>query len=330
MKRLLNPGFEFAFALGLIAIFALPPIVMAQAKKEFSVTISNNDTTINGKNIKQLSASERKEALKKLDEMSAGFSFKSGKSDTTSHFTFRMRKSGDNSDDLVIERNNGDVITMLPRMNNDHNFNFMTDSAAHGQLRKMMRDRNGFAPDMNFNFMTDSAGTTTLRKMLEEKGGLMPDMNFEYMPRAFGNGDGQAFSFSSPRMAMARSNRKNSQSFNYSNTDKDGISTHINFNAGDASAENVKRITGNEKAELEIKDLTITPQFSSGKTVISFSLPAGASEVTLKDTEGKPLWIEKTSNGSFTKSFELPKNGVYYLQVKQGTKTGLKRITKEE
>jgi hypothetical protein len=305
MKKISAPGFEFAFALGLLAIFALPPIVMAQDNKEFKVTISNNDTTINGKNIKELSANERKSALKKLDDMSAGFSFKmENGSDTGKRFVLKMRKNGDQSQDIVIEKNGGDgeVIATLPDFGR------------------------------NFSFRTDSAGRMELPRLFKDRGEIMPDMNFNYLPRTFGGDEPQVFSFNTPRGAttIRGMNRKNSQSFSYSNTDKDGISTHINFNAGDASAENTKRITGSEKAELEIRDLSITPLFSSGKTSISFSIPAGAAEVSFKNTEGKVLWTDKTSSGSFSKSFELPQNGVYYLQVKQGAKTGLKRITKEE
>ena len=302
MKKLVTPGFEFAFALGIIAVFALPPIVMAQEPKEFKVTIHNNDTTINGKNIKELSANERKDALKELDNIQGDFTFKmGGGNDTAKHFTLRMRKNGDRARDIVIERrgNPGEIIATIPDM------------------------------EKGFMFNTDSAGKTELRKMFRG-GDMMPDMNFRYEPGAFG-GEPQVFSFNRPRSAAIRMNRKNSQSFNYSYTDKDGISTHLNFNAGDASAENTKRITGAEKAELEIKDLAITPLFSSGKTTISFSPPAtGSAEVTFKNTEGKVLWTDKTGTGSFTKSFDLPQNGVYYLQVKQGSKIGLKRITKEE
>jgi hypothetical protein len=298
MKKLINPGFEFAFALGLVAIFALPPIVMAQEHSAYNVTISNNDTTINGKNIKELSATERKDALKKLENLNHDFNIRieSG-NDTAKRFTMRMRKGADNRQNIVIERNgdSDEVMTTIP------DFNFKTDSAGHMELKKLFKN-----------------------------GDMMPDMAFSYAPKAFGGDEPQVFSFTN-RPAIMRTNRKNSQSFNYSYTDNDGISTHINFNAGDASTENAKRITGTEKVDLEIKDLNITPLFSSGKTTISFSLPtAGAAEVTLKNTEGKVKWADKTNSGSFNKSFDLLKNGVYYLEVKQGTKIGLKRITKEE
>ena len=148
--------------------------------------------------------------------------------------------------------------------------------------------------------------------------------NFDFAP-----GD-MPRTFKHPNMMMGHA-AKNSQSFNYSNIDKDGISTRISFNVSDAGPESIKRIAGVEKADLEINDLTLAPMFSSGKTLLSFSLEGNATaQVELKNTEGKVILSGKTSGGTFTKMFDLPQNGVYYLQVKQGNKTGLKRIVKQQ
>jgi hypothetical protein len=299
MKKLFNPGFELVFGIGLVAVFMLPLLVMAQENKELQVTISNNDTTINGKNIKELSADERKNALTRLNNLNHDFNLTVTEDrDTAKRVVVRMRNNGDQTQDIVIERRGmpGDVIATIPDMGN------------------------------RFMFKSDSNGIVEMPGILRHG---MPEPKVFRFPQ--GDDIPQVFNYRSGSPAIFSTNRKNSQSFNFAYTDKDGISTHLNFNAGDASTENVKRITGGEKADLEIKELNITPLFSSGKTNISFSLAtAGAAEVTFKNTEGKILWSDKTANGSFTKSFDLLKNGVYYLQVKQGQKTGLKRITKEE
>jgi len=154
--------------------------------------------------------------------------------------------------------------------------------------------------------------------------------------------DGRAFEYSTepriridakPRAAISISgfNRKNTQNFSYSNIDNDGISTHVNFRVGDASSENLKKITGAEKADLEIQDLNLVPQFSTGKTMLSFSLTTKTTaDVTFKDSDGTVLWSGKTTGGEFSKGFQLPKNGVYYLQVKQAGKLALRKIVKEE
>lgn len=123
---------------------------------------------------------------------------------------------------------------------------------------------------------------------------------------------------------------RNTQSFGYSNSNKDGISTHVSYQVGDVEKQTAQKITGLQKPDLDIEDLVITPQFSTGKTSISFTLAAkGYSEVQFKDSDGKTLWTDK-ANKSFNKSFDLPQNGIYYLQIKQGTKLGLRRIVKEQ
>jgi hypothetical protein len=86
-----------------------------------------------------------------------------------------------------------------------------------------------------------------------------------------------------------------------------------------------------EGPTLEISDLNIVPEFSTGKTLLMFSLPAKTvAEVKLIDSNGKALWKEKATGGSFSKTFVIGLNGIYYLQVKQGNGVAVKRIVKEE
>jgi len=67
MKRLIiKPGFEFIFSLCILAVLGLPPLVSAQNTKDEQITIVNGDTTINGKNIKDLSPKERQIALRDI------------------------------------------------------------------------------------------------------------------------------------------------------------------------------------------------------------------------------------------------------------------------
>ncbi|MGZ3820648.1 MAG: T9SS type A sorting domain-containing protein, partial [Mucilaginibacter sp.] len=142
------------------------------------------------------------------------------------------------------------------------------------------------------------------------------------------NGDFD-FRMRNPRMAFGR--HRNAQSFDYTNTGSDGIATHVSFHVTDPSPEKLKAITGNEKSTLEISDLNLVPEFSSGKTRLLFGLASKAvAEVKFTDNDGKLFWTDKAVNGNFNKSFVLGLNGVYFLQVKQGGKVTLKRILKEE
>jgi hypothetical protein len=69
--RIFNPGFEFIFTLAILAIFGLPPLVMAQNSKDLQISIINGDTTINGKSIKDLGPKERQAALKDINTIAA-------------------------------------------------------------------------------------------------------------------------------------------------------------------------------------------------------------------------------------------------------------------
>lgn len=281
-KNLLNPGFEFVFSLGVIAMLILPSMLLAQQPKNIKVTIQNNDTTVNGKNIKELSATERKRALKDIKEIDNGISITKKGKGQNSVYIFR-KKEGDGKD-MIVEREM-DGKDMPPMA-----FNFKIDSS-----------------DKHFDFHP------------EEMMKRARDLRFNY------NSDDER-----PRWSIGGSRGRNTQSFSYSSTNNDGISTHVNYNVGDTNKETTKRISGAEKADLAINDLTLTPSFSTGKTNLDFTLAQkGIAEVQFKDSEGKTLWTDKT-NGAFSKSFDLPQNGIYYLQVKQGNKLGLRRIVKEQ
>ena len=81
---------------------------------------------------------------------------------------------------------------------------------------------------------------------------------------------------------------------------------------------------------LPLTDLTLVPELAAGKTIIMFSLPSKAvAEVKFKDNNNNLLWTAKAVNGTFTKSFSLGLNGIYYLQVKQAGKVAVKKIMKD-
>src|ERR1700761_9023543 len=101
-KRTFSPIFELAFAAGIMVILTLPLLVAAQDHKEFKVTINNADTTVNGKNIKDLTPQERTEALKKISSLNDHIRFTvqtDGDRDV-----IITRKKGDNNSEIIIDR----------------------------------------------------------------------------------------------------------------------------------------------------------------------------------------------------------------------------------
>ncbi|SHN34300.1 T9SS type A sorting domain-containing protein [Mucilaginibacter sp. OK098] len=269
MKKLLvKPGFEFIFSFSLVMILGLPPVLLAQIKtqKDMDIRIANGDTTINGKNIKELSAAERQDALTDINNLPKS----------------PVKEFGQNSNDRrVFTFKRGDTLG--------------GDELKPGKMKKMNRE-------MVFNYRQDEGAADKME---------MKERRFE--------------------RSIGRFDRKNTQNFEYVNTDNDGVSTHISFRVSEASDDDLKRMPYVEGPKFEIKDLNLVPQFSSGKVLLMFNLLSKApAEVKLSDSEGKFLWSEKAINGSFSKGFALGLNGIYYLQIKQGKSISLKRIMKEE
>jgi hypothetical protein len=298
----MKPGFEFIFSLSIVVIMALPLLVFAQNTKNMEIRITNGDTVINGKNIKELSPADRKQALKDLDNLgNIGRPEGPGRE----QIVIRKRGSADTgAGRIIIEKHRFENAGRTPEMADEPGFK--RDST--GRIFKFrMKRLNGKDSTFTFNYKLNDG----------------PGDRFEENERHF--------DFPARRPGMEFFRYRNIQSFEYTNTGSDGISTHISFRVTDPSPEKLKALTGSEKAELEVNDLTLVPEFSAGKTVLMFSLPSkSVAEVKFTDNEGKLIWSDKAVNGSFTKSFALGLNGIYFLQVKQSGKVALKRIIKEE
>ncbi|MBL4677882.1 MAG: hypothetical protein JKY70_17015 [Mucilaginibacter sp.] len=281
MKKIYKPGFEFIFSISLIAILGLPPLVLAQSQKNIEIKIVNGDTTINGKDIKKLSAAERKDALTAMEDAPVP--------------PPPPPAPGNNATIILKQDKNGKNVTIEKQITIDNNGNELASGDGTQKRTRLKRIK------------TDSAFTYRFDNDL-------PSMDVR-INRFTGPGH--------------KASSKNSQSFNYTNTDGDGISTNVSYSVSDAPADKLKALSGTDKATLEISDLNLNYEFSSAKTILSLNLPAGAKEIKLTASNGTTVWADKAAGASFTKKFALPINGVYYLQVKQGSKVALKRITKE-
>ena len=263
-KRSFKPGYEFIFSLCILAILGLPPLVSAQSSnKDMDITIVNGDTTVNGKNIKDLSGKDRREALKDIGNIS---SVKTKNSIIDAQIA--------NSSDMMHKHKKGDSTFVFQ-------YKMHIDDKRHG------------------------------------------DMN-DYHPMDRGDHDrGDHMGF----------DRKNTQNFIFTSTDNEGVSTHVTFHVSDHFGRLDPDATNHEKIQMEmldLMDLTLAPEFSTGKVLLFFNLPSKAvAEVKLKDSKGTILWSAKTTNGKFSTTFAMGLNGTYYLQVKQAGKVTVKKIVKE-
>jgi hypothetical protein len=285
-----KPGFEFIFAVGIAAIFILPAAVMAQDNRNIEISITNGDTVINGKNIKELSPDQRKQALSDLDRLQGG----KGERKLYRYEQHMHTNNGGGTDNSGLGVSNLNII----HTPNGYVVSKQKDSSMyrHPHLRRVM---------------------------VQQDVTLLPPP-----PPMDGFDDNRSIARSG---ALAENfSRRNTQEFDYTNIDNDGVETGINFRVTEPKGERLKGIAGIDKTDLSVSDLKVVPDFVTGKTLLMFTLPTkAAAQVELLDNAGKVLWSEKTSTGSFSKSFALPLNGVYNLKIKQSGKMEVKQIFKE-
>ncbi|MDB5131974.1 MAG: hypothetical protein JWR02_1723 [Mucilaginibacter sp.] len=291
----LKPGFELIFSISLIAILALPPVLMAQNQKDLEIKIENGDTTVNGKNIKQLSAKERRQALTDIKHLNDG---NGANNEADRAFLFQQRDSVNGAPGHIKFKRNGNRFPVI-----------------HDDM--ITRDSLGNAMKINRGNLNTNRSFTFRYRMNNDN----PGRNELLGDHIEGTLRGSLMGFE----------RRNSQNFNYVSTNNDGISTRVSFHVSDASNDDLKRISHVEGTKFEIDDLNLVPEFTSGKTLLMFNLPAKTPvEIKLCDSEGHLIWSEKSTGSSFRKAFSLGLNGIYFLQVKQGKNVAVKRILKDE
>ncbi|MXV14696.1 hypothetical protein [Hufsiella ginkgonis] len=294
------------------AIMILYSGAHAQQKKPVNkyIIIANGDTIINGKDVDNLSLEEKKALLKDFFHADNGH--------------IEIGGTG-----IIVQRDGRDTLLLrglrnrpyISRLNRDSLFSRFKDDS----LRKRIY--------AYIDTMRNGAHVSVIR----------PGDTGDRIPNMIRPGDPRVYAYRSP---MPRANDRvtggslfapggsNTQSFTYRNTDKNGYSTSVNFRIGEARKELADKITGSTTANttLDVTDLTLFPNFSSGKITLSFTLSGkGATEVKLLDTDLQPVYTDKLASftGTYAKQVNMPKNGLYYLAVNQGGKWFVKRVVKE-
>lgn len=278
-------------------------------KKEVktSIIINGGDTTINGKKFKNLSEEEKTELRKEFTQVE-----KRRISMDAPHFKKSMavtiKKSADN-DSMILEIDS-------TRM---RNFSYKTDVNAPKVFELKGDSLLGKLEDMNIDreiLLGRSLGNEIdwemvhPRRMATGRPSLNPNNRFEIM----------------------LPNKPNSNSYNYSTTDKDGYTTKITYIVSEPSKTDLTSTFKDEKINingLNISDVMLIPNFTSGKTTLTFSVKAkGALNIKIIDSAGTTVFSEsKTLVGeNYNNSFIAAKNGNYFIQITQGSQTYIRKI----
>ncbi|MBC7759266.1 MAG: T9SS type A sorting domain-containing protein [Phormidesmis sp. FL-bin-119] len=219
-------------------------------------------------------------------------------------FNFNSKRPGD----LGVPRHNGDSLLIDKDI---RVFSFEGDSS------------------INFKFNVDS-----LMSKFEISGlnsNLRKRVITMHREMALGRPGGVIFRGDAPGFGMKNNN---SSSFNYSHIDKDGISIRMNIQISDANKDQLKKITGAETIAkfLEVSDLTLFPNFSSGKMTLSFNIASkGNAKIRVLDSDMISIFTNEATNfsGNYVKQLLMPKNGMYYVTVNQNGNWFVKRFVKE-
>jgi hypothetical protein len=325
-KFIFNPHLMLIVFITLIVVSS-SSAARAQADKKASqsIIIKNGDTTINGKKLSEADQKERIRLRQVFRDMEGRIK---GKGEINEII---IGRKGDNPhilhwEDDKMKELDFDLDHKMPgRL---HVFKFDGDSS-------MSFDFNTDTLMKEFRFQIDGLDSNLKKRIITMHRDMVPVApNMPRLPRAPMNTvPPMAFEFERSEFP-GMWNRNNSSSFNFNSTDKNGISSRMNIRLSDAEKSKLKTITGIENTGnlLDVKDLTLFPNFSNGKLGISFNLESkGTVQIKILNTDLKPLFTDEVSNfnGSYMKQISLVENGVYYVTVDQNKVWFIKKLIKE-
>jgi hypothetical protein len=298
-KYILNPHLLLMGFFVLIIISSGSSVKAQQEKRVIkSIIISNGDTIINGKKLSEVDKQERIRLRKEFSEMES----------TTKGF------EGNSESRVIIRKRTSKEAPVL-------NWNDGNPKEIELRVEKNMPD------DIQiFKFEGDGLDSN-LRKRV-----ITMNRNFNLNEPGMGGRNTPATVFDQGRMPGV-AERKNSASFNYNNIDKDGIPSRMNLRIIEAGKDQLTKIMGSESmtSTLNVEDLTLFPNFSTGKLGLSFNMESrGPVKVKVLDSQLNQVYADETANfsGNYMKQISLPKNGIYYISIQQNASWFVKKLIK--
>ncbi len=338
MKRfMLNPHLML---MGFITLIVLSSgtSVKAQEEKRISqsIIIKNGDTIINGKKLSAADQQERIRLRQQFKDMESGMKGSGGRNEKR----IIVKPGSGNKQEIIISRK-GDVPHVLHWDNNEmgeFEFNLNNKMPDGFHVFKFKGDSMSF--DLNtdtlmkeFRFQMNGLDSNLRKRIITMHRNMTPPRAPRPPGMPMHPAPPMAFEFERSEFTGMR-NRNNSSSFSYNSTDKNGISSRMNIRLSDAEEDQLKTIIGIENADklLDIKDMTLFPNFSNGKIGISFNLDSkGPIRVRILNSDMKQIFTDEVANfnGSYMKQISLPENGIYYISINQNKVSYVKQLVKE-
>lgn len=330
-KVILKPDLMLTIFFTLI-ILGLSGQVKAQAEKRINQTIiiKNGDTTINGKKLSESNLQEKIRLRKEFRDMKSRMK-DSGLQAENDH----LPDQGSLIDKRVIITKKGDKPHILHW--NDGEFDLRDNMPGELYMFKFNGD-SSLTFDLNadtimkqFRFKIDGLDSLrerviTMHRNLSPKSPGMPRMPARPTPPS-------AFDFERAELPTMRK-QNNSSTLSYHSIDKNGISSKMSIRLSEIDKSQLEGILKAEAGDqaLEVKDLTLFPNFSNGKIGISFNLNSkGPIKMVIMDSDKKPVFTDEVANfnGTYMKQISIPENGIYYISVKQNNLWFVKKLVKE-
>jgi hypothetical protein len=313
MKRyLLNPHL-LLMAFSVFIIAGSGSSVKAQNEKRIirSIIITNGDTIINGQKLKEAKAEDRIRLRKELKEMGQDM-------------------DGITENSVIIKKKNSKEPLVL-HWNDEKDGDAELD--LNNRKKSDVRIFKFDGKEMNIDSLIDGFGFKIdgLDSNLMQ-GGITIERNFRQ------GQPGVRFRANPERPALrtpfyAGEDIKNTSSFSYNYIDQDGIPSRMNIRISAIEKEHAEKITGvkDGNTDLKVEDLTLFPNFSSGKMGISFNVSSNNPlKLKILNSELKQVFSDEASNfnGNYSKQISLTKNGIYYIAIKQNNSWFLKKLIK--
>lgn len=290
-----------------------------------SIIITNGDTIINGKKLSEASHDERIRLKKEFNKIEDRI------------------KSRNNEERLIVRKKNGKDhdITIERKFDEPHVLHWKSDDMNEFESNgnEKLPQKHHFFKFYGDSLVTDFDSDTIINVFKFKLDGLDSNLRKQIItlhrdmdlktPRRFS--PPQSFDrMESPGFR----NRNNTSSYSYNHTDKNGISSRMNIRISEVDDSYLKKVSGIEKVNntLDIKDLTLFPNFSNGKMGLSFNLETkGTIKIKLLNSDLKQIFTDEVSNlnGNYMKQVALTENGVYYISINQNGNWYIRKLIKE-